>query len=124
MKLENEKCSNAFVCAARGIKEAVKTEANLKFDIIVAVIIIVCGFLFKISMIEWLMCIISIGVMLFAEIMNTAVETVVDLVTREKNKQAEKAKDISAGAVLILSINVAIIGCIIFVPKVINLINN
>lgn len=123
MKLENEKCSNAFVCAARGIKEAVKTEANLKFDIIVAVIIIVCGFLFKISMIEWIMCIISIGVMLFAEIMNTAVETVVDLVTREKNKQAEKAKDISAGAVLILSINVAIIGFIIFIPKIANLIN-
>ena len=54
MKLENEKCSNAFVCAIKGIKEALKTEANLKFDFIVAIIIIACGFVFKIAMIEWL----------------------------------------------------------------------
>ena len=122
MKLENEKCSNAFVCAAKGIKEAIKTETNLKFNIVVAIIIIACGFLFKISMTEWIVCILSIGVMLFAEVMNTAVEATVDLVTREYNKQAKKAKDISAGAVLILSINVAIIGLIIFVPKIIDLI--
>ncbi|MBR2704068.1 MAG: diacylglycerol kinase family protein [Clostridia bacterium] len=123
MKLENEKCSNAFVCAARGIKEAIKTEANLKFDILVAIIIIACGFFFRINMVEWIVCILAIGVMLFAELMNTAVEAVVDLYTREKNKQAERAKDISAGAVFILSINVAIIGLIIFIPKVVDIIN-
>lgn len=122
MKLENEKCSNAFVCAAKGIKEAIKTETNLKFNIVVAIIIIACGFLFKIGTTEWIVCILSIGIMLFAEIMNTAVEATVDLVTREYNKQAKKAKDISAGAVLILSINVAIIGLIIFVPKIVGLI--
>ena len=122
MKLENEKCSNAFVCAARGIKEAIKTEANLKFDIIVAIIIIALGFCFRICMVEWIVCILSIGVMLFAELMNTAVEAVVDLYTREKNIQAGKAKDISAGAVLVLSISVAVIGLIIFVPKIIDLI--
>ena len=123
MKLENEKCSNAFVCAARGIKEAIKTEANLKFDILVAIIIIACGFFFRINMVEWIVCILAIGVMLFAELMNTAVEAVVDLYTRENNKQAKKAKDISAGAVLILSINVAVIGLIIYIPKVLDLIN-
>ncbi len=122
MKLENEKCSNAFVCAARGIKEAIKTEANLKFDILVAIVIIAFGFIFRINMIEWIVCILAIGVMLFAELMNTAVEAVVDLYTREKNPQAGKAKDISAGAVLVLSINVAVIGLIIFVPKIIDLV--
>ena len=123
MKLENEKCSNAFICAARGIKEAIKTEANLKFDIIVAIIIIACGFIFRISMVEWCFCLLAIGSMLFAEIMNTAVEAVVDLYTREKNDKARKAKDISAGAVLILSLNVAIIGGLIFIPKILSLIN-
>lgn len=123
MKLENEKCSNAFVCAIRGIKEALKTETNLKFDIVAAIIIIVCGVFFKINIIEWMICILAIGAMLFAEIMNTAVETVVDLYTREKNKQAGKAKDISAGAVLVLSINIAIVGLIIFIPKIIEFIN-
>ncbi len=123
MKLDNEKCSNAFVCAARGIKEAIKTEVNLKFDILVAIIIIACGFFFRINMVEWIVCVLAIGVMLFAELMNTAVEAVVDLYTRENNKQAKKAKDISAGAVLVLSINVAAIGLIIFIPKVLDLIN-
>jgi len=118
MKLENEKCSNAFVCAYRGIKAAIKTESNLKFDIIVALIIILCGIVFKICVAEWVVCILSIGIMLFAELMNTAIESVVDLYTREKNMQAARAKDISAGAVLILSINVAIIGLIIFIPKI------
>lgn len=124
MKLENEKCSNAFVCAARGIKEAIKTEANLKFDILFAIIIIACGFFFKINMVEWIVCILSIGVMLFAEIMNTAVEATVDLVTRENNKQAKKAKDISAGAVLVFAIVSAVIGAIIFLPKIINIFQN
>lgn len=121
MKLENEKCSNAFVCAARGIKEAIKTEANLKFDILFAIIIIACGFFFRINMVEWIVCILTIGVMLFAEVMNTAVEAVVDLYTREKNEQARKAKDISAGAVLVLAIVSAVIGAIIFIPKIISL---
>ena len=123
MKLENEKCSNAFVCAVRGLREAIKTEKNVKFDIVVATIIIAFGFYFRISTIEWIVCVLSIGVMLFAEFMNTAIEATVDLVTREKNKQAEKAKDISAGAVLILSINVAVIGLIVFIPKLIELIH-
>lgn len=123
MKLENEKCSNAFVCAFRGIKAAIKTECNLKFDIFVALVIIICGIVFKISTIEWIVCIFAIGLMLFAEIMNTAIESVVDLYTREKNPQAARAKDISAGAVLMLSLNVAVIGCIIFIPKIISFIN-
>lgn len=121
MKLENEKCSNPFVCAVRGVYQAIKTERNLRFDAFVAVIIVILGFNFKINYIEWIICIFSIGIILFAELMNTAVENVVDLYTREKNIQAGKAKDISAGAVLVLSINVAIVGIIIFIPKIYNI---
>ena len=122
MKLENEEHNNAFFCAINGIKSAIKTERNLKFDIFVAIVIIACGFLFRICLFEWLICILSIGVMLFAELMNTAIEAVVDLYTRENNRQAGIAKDISAGAVLVLSVNVAVVGIIIFVPKVYNII--
>ncbi len=121
MKLENEKSKNAFLCAIKGIGQAIKTERNLVFDIFVAIIVIILGFVFKISFPEWIICILSVGLMLFAELMNTAIETVVDMYTREKNDMAGKAKDISAGAVLVLAINVAIIGGIIFIPKIMSI---
>ncbi len=122
MRLENEKSKSSFVYAINGICSAIKTEKNLKFDVFVGIIIIVLGFLFRINMVEWIICIISIGLMLFAEIMNTAVEAVVDLYTREKNEQAGLAKDISAGAVLVMAISVAVVGLIIFLPKLYNII--
>lgn len=121
MKLENEKSKNAFFCAIKGIGQAIKTERNLVFDIFVAIIVIILGFVFKINFSEWIICILSVGLMLFAELMNTAIETVVDMYTREKNNMAGKAKDISAGAVLVLAINVAIIGGIIFIPKIMSI---
>lgn len=117
MRLENEKSKNTFICAINGIFNALKTEKNLRFDMFVALIVIIAGFVFKINTGEWITCLLSIALMLFAELINTAIETVVDMYTREKNELAGRAKDIAAGAVLIMAINVAIVGLIIFVPK-------
>lgn len=118
MKLENEKCQNAFLCALNGLVKAIKTERNLKIDILIAIVVIIFGFVLKINNYEWIFCIFSIGIMLFAELINTAIETVVDMYTREKNEMAKRAKDISAGAVLVLAVNIAIVGGIIFIPKI------
>lgn len=120
MKLEGEKIKNPFKFAISGWKQALKTELNLKIDIIVAIIIIVLGIVLKISINELIICIALIGCVISAELMNTAIETVVDMYTREKNDIAKKAKDISAGAVLLIAIISAIIGAIIFIPKIIN----
>ena len=122
MKLQNEKHKNPFYYAIKGWGHALKTELNLKFDVLVAILTIVLGIVFKISITEWMICITLIGLVLSAELMNTAIETVVDMFTREKNELAGKAKDISAGAVLILAIASAIVGGIIFIPKIIELI--
>ena len=118
MKLENEKKRSPFVYALRGWKQAIKTEKNLRFDCFMSAIVIFGGVILKISVIEWIICLILIGVVILAELMNTAIETVVDMYTREKNNMAEKAKDISAGAVLFMAVISAIIGCIIFIPKI------
>lgn len=118
MRLENEKKRNPFIYALKGWKQAIKTERNLKFDCIMAIIVIILGIIFKISVNEWIICLLLIGIVISSELMNTAIETVVDMYTREKNNMAEKAKDISAGAVLITAIISAIIGCIIFIPKI------
>lgn len=121
MKLQNEKSKNPFSYAINGWIQALKTELNLKFDFIMAILTILLGLILRISFYEWMICIILIGVVLSAELMNTAIETVVDMFTREKNELAGKAKDISAGAVLIIAITSAVIGGMIFIPKIIAL---
>ena len=123
MKLENEKSKNTFICALNGWVQAIKTEQNLKFDCLIGIIVIVLGFLLKISFFEWVICVILIGAVIGAELMNTAIETVVDMYTREKNELAKKAKDVSAGAVLVIAITSAIIGGVIFIPKMLSLLD-
>ena len=123
MKLENEKCKNTFICALNGWVQAIKTEQNLKFDCLIGIIVIVLGFLLKISFFEWVICVMLIGAVIGAELMNTAIETVVDMYTREKNELAKKAKDVSAGAVLVIAITSAIIGGVIFIPKMLSLLD-
>ena len=122
MRLNEEKHSNAVICALKGIVNSIKTEKNVKIDLLFAIVVIIAGIVFKISLLEWIICTILIGLVISAEIMNTAIEAVVDLVTRERHPLAGKAKDAAAGAVLILAIISAIIGSIIFIPKLIDLI--
>lgn len=121
MRLENEKKSNTFVCAMKGIINTVKEERNIKVHILATILVIIAGIILKISLAEWIICIILFGLVISAEIMNTAIEATVDLVTRERHPLAGKAKDAAAGAVLVLAIVSAIIGAIIFVPKIISL---
>lgn len=122
MKLENEKNKSSFVYALAGIKKAIKGEKNIKIDIIAALLVVIVGIILKISTMEWIICLVLIGGVISAEMMNTAIEAVVDLYTREKKELAAKAKDVAAGAVLIKAMISAIIGGIIFIPKIVDLI--
>ena len=81
------------------------------------IIVIICGIIFKISKIEWFICFILIAGVISTELINTAIENTVDLITQEKNPKAKIAKDIAAGAVLIWAIFATIIGGMIFIPK-------
>lgn len=107
----------SFGYAGRGIKAVLKSEINMKIHLIMAVLVVICGIFFRISLNEWLICLLCFGIVMSAEIMNTAIETVIDLVSPDKNKLAGKAKDAAAGAVLVAAIFAAITGLIIFVPK-------
>ena len=80
--------------------------------------VIIFGFWFNISITEWCICIALFGLVISLELVNTAIETVVDIAMPEKNEKAKKAKDISAAAVLISALASAIIGVIIFIPKI------
>lgn len=109
----------SFRNAFSGIAQAWKTEGHLRFHFLATSLVIICGFLFDISLTEWLICICCISLVIAAELVNTAIESVVDLCSPEQHPLAGKAKDVAAGAVLVTAIGAAIIGTIIFLPKLI-----
>lgn len=113
-----KKILKSFKYAFEGIKTGIKEEQNIKIHITIMVLVIIFGILFKISKAEWIICIILFSLVISMELINTAIENTVDLITKEKNEQAKIAKDVAAGAVLISAIASAIIGLIIFIPKI------
>lgn len=119
MTEERKKIINSFKYAFEGIKSSLRTERNIKIHFSMMVLVIVAGILLDISTYEWMICIILFGMVIGGELVNTAIEEVTDLVTTEINPKAKLAKDIAAGAVLIMAITSAIIGLIIFIPKII-----
>ena len=117
-KQEYKKLINSFKYAIEGFISSFKTERNMKIHVLAMIIVIALGLTLKVSAMEWFICILAIVIVLSGELFNTAIETVVDMVSPEKNEKAKLAKDISAAAVLVLTIGAAIIGLIIFVPKI------
>lgn len=111
------KTIKSFGYAGRGIRFVFGTETNMKIHLVVCGLVIVCGFIFHISLIEWLFCLLCIGLVVGMEMINTSIENIVDLVSPNHHPLAGKAKDIAAGAVLICVIISVVIGLLIFVPK-------
>ena len=108
--------------AFEGIFTGIKKERNMKIHCLAMLCVVAAGFVFRISVSEWCICLILFGMILSLELVNTAMEAVVDLVTEERRPLAKLAKDTAAGAVLIAAIMAAGVGLLIFVPKVLELI--
>ena len=115
---EKKRLIKSFKYAFEGIYAGLKTEKNMKIHVGIMILVIIFGIILKISKIEWIICIILFGLVISLELMNTAIENAVDLIIQEKNPKAKIAKDVAAGAVLVAAIASAIIGLMIFVPKV------
>lgn len=116
--MKNMKIINSFKYAFQGILTALKTEQNLKIHFAIMILVIIAGFILKISSIEWITCVILFAFVISLELINTAIETVVDLAMPEINEKAKIAKDVAAAAVLVSAICAAIVGVIIFIPKI------
>lgn len=112
----------SFGYAFEGIFSGIKKEQNMKIHCLAMLCVVAAGFVFRISVSEWCICLILFGMILSLELVNTAMEAVVDLVTEERRPLAKLAKDTAAGAVLIAAIMAAGVGLLIFVPKVLELI--
>lgn len=112
----------SFRFAWAGIKTLFRHEANARFHLGAACAVIVAGFLFSISTIEWCVVILCIAAMFMAEGLNTALEKLCDKVSPEYDPLIGKAKDLAAGAVLMMAAGCVAVGLIIFIPKIVSLI--
>ncbi len=109
--------TKSFGYAFEGIFTGIRKERNMKIHCTVAALVMIAGLILRISPVEWCICLGLFGLVMALELINTAIEAVVDLVTSEYRPLAKVAKDTAAGAVLIAAIMAAVSGLIIFVPK-------
>lgn len=105
---------SAFRCAFRGIWETVSSQRNMKIHLAVAVVALVLCAVLRCTAAEWAVVIAMIGAVLAAEIINSALESVVDLCSPDYHELARRAKDMAAGAVLVLAIAAVAVGVVIF----------
>ncbi|MBI4037946.1 diacylglycerol kinase family protein [Candidatus Curtissbacteria bacterium] len=112
----------SFGYALEGILFAFKTQVNFRIQFFVGCAASILAYIFGFSKFEWLILLLSISLVLFAELANTAVELLVDLATNEVHPKAKMVKDLSAGLVLLISVFVFVIGLMLFAPYVLMLI--
>ena len=110
------KLARSFCYAFAGFAAAIQTETNWKMGIAESLLVVAVAWYLQISSSDWLVVIIMIGLVLSAELFNSAIEKVVDILSPRQHPQAKLAKDFAAAAVVVLVIVAAIVGSVIFVP--------
>ncbi len=104
--------------ALKGMFLLLRTESSIKIQFIIALVVTAFGFYFKISNTEWILQLMAIGLVMGVEGINTAIEKICDYIQPNLDPKIGLIKDISAGAVMIVSVIASIIGLIIYVPKI------
>ena len=107
----------SFKFAGNGIRLLIAHEHNAWIHCFAAVCVTIAGWSIGLSSIEWIAIVFAIAMVLAAEAVNSSIEALADLVSPGYNEAIKRTKDLAAGAVLILAIGAATIGCIIFLPK-------
>ncbi|WP_410514470.1 diacylglycerol kinase family protein [Paenibacillus sp. BR2-3] len=110
----HKKFWHSFRYAAQGIASAFKSELNMKVHSGLAVVVLIAAAMFKLSPASWMLLLLAITLVLTAELLNTAIESVVDLVSPDDHPLAKTAKDTAAGAVLLTAVFAVIAGIYVF----------
>ena len=105
----------SFGCALKGVAATIRGERNIKVQLAIAAVALALGAVVLREPLEWAVVILCCGCVIGAELINTAIEHVVDLVSPEWNELAGKAKDAAAGAVLVIALAAGTIGVIVYV---------
>lgn len=119
-----KKFIRGFSYAIKGIWHAIATQLNFRVHLLAALVALFAGYALHISSGEWLWIALCIGMVLAAELINTAIELLTDLVSPGYDKKAGMVKDMAAAGVLITALTALVIGLIIFLPKLVTLIHH
>lgn len=106
--------AKSFAFAIQGFREALRSERNLRVMLVGAVLAVVLGVVCRIDATSWAIILVGSGLVLGAELINTSIETIVDLVSPEYHLLAGRAKDVSAAAVWIISVFVGLAGIVVY----------
>ena len=117
-RIKNHNFADAWKNAFNGIIYATTTQGNIKKQLIIAVIVVIISLFFNLSKAEFLCFLFTIVLIIFAEMVNTAIETVVDLYVDVYHPKAKIAKDVAAGGVVITTINAIIVAYFLFFDKI------
>jgi len=109
---------SSFKFAFQGLLSLVKNEHNARIHLLAAILAIVLGIVMKISVTEWALLTIVIGLVFISELFNTAIEKLADFVHPEWNDQIKKVKDYAAAAVFISAVIALVAGGLIFIPRI------
>ena len=115
-KTTTQTLTKSFGHAFDGILSGLE-ERNMRIHCTVAILVVFFGMVLHISVTEWCICLVLFGLIMGLELVNTSLEALCDLVTKEYHPLAKRAKDTAAGAVLIAAIMAAAAGLIIFIPR-------
>ncbi|SDB98408.1 undecaprenol kinase/diacylglycerol kinase (ATP) [Pelagirhabdus alkalitolerans] len=107
--------------AIKGLKYALHHEINMRVHLMMMILVIGCGIFLNVNAIEWVLLILTIGLVVMAELFNTAIELILDYLAPEWHSAVGTIKDVAAGAVLVASLLAMVVGIIIFMPKIITL---
>ena len=113
----------SLIQAWRGMLHTWRTQGHMKFHSVAGICVLCFAWWWGVTTFEWLILIVAIGCVISAEIMNTAIEIVVDMVQPDFHPLAGMAKDVAAGAVLVATIQAIAIGMIVFFPHLLRLVS-
>ena len=109
-----------FAVAINGIIQSFRTEGNFKIQLAATIMVVFLGFFFNITQTEWLVIILCCTIVMALELINTAIEKLCDVVTKEYHPAIKIVKDTAAGSVLVSAIGGAVAGAVIFIPLIIH----
>ncbi len=115
--LRSKNLVHSFTCAIEGVLYALKTQRNMKVHFLLGLLVLVFGSILDVNRLELLVLLITVGLVISAEMINTAIEEVVNLVTREYHPLAKIAKNVAAGAVLVTSLISVCVAYVIFIER-------
>jgi len=117
-KFSVSKMLKAFYFAFNGVGKFISTERNAAVHFFATIVVVIAGIFFRVSTMEAVALTIAIALVWITELLNTCIEKTMDFISLEQHPQIKHIKDIAAGAVLIASVASAVIGLLIFIPKI------